>query len=88
MSGRKWVLLVGVVAGLIAAAAMSFAPPKPSLLLLDWASKSKADTAADRRPHRNGPQGRDADRLVEPGDRRPGRRWSTAKATASATATS
>ena len=43
MSGRKWVLLVGTVAGLIAAAAMSFTPPKASLLLLDWASKSKAE---------------------------------------------
>ncbi len=43
MSGRKWVLLVAAVAGLVAAAAMSFAPPKPSLLLLDWASKGKAD---------------------------------------------
>ncbi len=43
MTVRKWVLLAAVVVGLIAAAAMSFAPPKPSLLLLDWANKGKAD---------------------------------------------
>ena len=43
MSGRKWVLLAAVFAGLIAAAAMSFAPPPPHLLLLDWANKAKDD---------------------------------------------
>ncbi len=43
MSGRKWVLLAAVFAGLIAAAAMSFAPPPPHLLLLDWANKAKTD---------------------------------------------
>jgi hypothetical protein len=43
MSVRKWVLLAAVVAGLIAAAAMSFAPPKPGLLLLAWASKAKEE---------------------------------------------
>ena len=87
MSRRKWVLLFAVVAGLIAVAAMSFTPSKPSLLLLDWANKAKADkppTAVliemglkdERRP--TGRAGRPS----------PGRKWWTAKATASATATS
>ncbi len=43
MSGRKWVLLAAVFVGLIAAAAMSFAPPPPHLLLLDWAHKATND---------------------------------------------
>ena len=43
MSARKWLLLFAVVAGLIAVAAMSFVPSKPSLLLLDWANKARAD---------------------------------------------
>ena len=43
MSGRKWVLLAAVFAGLLAAAAMSYAPPKANLLLLDWANKAHDD---------------------------------------------
>ena len=43
MSGRKWVLFALVFVGLVAAAALSYAPPKPTLLLLDWANKAKDD---------------------------------------------
>ena len=44
MSRRKWVLLAVAFAGLISAAALSFAPPpKANLLLLDWANKAKDD---------------------------------------------